>query len=160
MPLRDVSLKIPAGQSLALVGHNGAGKTTFIKLLCGLYQPTEGRILLDGKDLSTLPPDAVRKRMGVVFQDFGQYQFPCATMCRLAALRIPTTNHGSSGHLNAAVPMNLYAVFRTESKRCSVVGFTKESSCPADSGSGLRCRGRLFAKEADILVLDEPTAAL
>ncbi|MBP6743453.1 MAG: ABC transporter ATP-binding protein, partial [Deltaproteobacteria bacterium] len=73
--LRGINLFIPAGQSLALVGHNGAGKTTFIKLLSGLYQPTEGRILLDGQDLRTLPEEVLQRRIGVVFQDFNQYQF-------------------------------------------------------------------------------------
>src|SRR5439155_25647908 len=72
--LHDVSLHGPTGQSLALVGHNGAGKTTFIKLLTRLYDPTEGRILLDGKDLRDWDREKLRKRIGVVFQDFNEYQ--------------------------------------------------------------------------------------
>ncbi|MCK6588803.1 MAG: ABC transporter ATP-binding protein/permease, partial [Polyangiaceae bacterium] len=72
--LRNINLTIPAGQTLALVGPNGAGKTTFIKLLTGLYEPTEGRVLLDGIDLQSLPQDELRRRLSVVFQDFNQYQ--------------------------------------------------------------------------------------
>ncbi len=72
--LRNLDFEIPAGQSLAIVGHNGAGKSTLIKLLCRLYDPTEGRILLDGLDLRKWNLDALRARIGVVFQDFSEYQ--------------------------------------------------------------------------------------
>ncbi len=73
--LRHVHLTISrAASSLALVGENGAGKTTLVKLLTRLYEPTEGRILLDGRDLRAWPPDVLRRRFGVLFQDFNQYQ--------------------------------------------------------------------------------------
>src|SRR5262249_31805622 len=70
--LRDINVFIPAGQSLALVGHNGAGKTTFIKLLTRLYEPTEGRILLDGRDLKSWDEEDLHGRIGVIFQDFNE----------------------------------------------------------------------------------------
>ena len=73
--LRAIDVFIPEGKSLALVGHNGAGKSTFIKLLCGLYEPTEGRILLDGIDLRDWESAELQKRIGVIFQDFNQYHF-------------------------------------------------------------------------------------
>ena len=72
--LRGIDVFVPKGQSLALVGENGAGKTTFIKLLAGLYEPTEGRILLDGRDLRTWDEAELRARIGVIFQDFNEYQ--------------------------------------------------------------------------------------
>src|SRR5258708_9997663 len=72
--LRHVDLVIPAGQSLALVGENGAGKTRLVKLLTRLYEPTEGRILLDGRDLRDWDASALRGRFGVLFQDYNQYQ--------------------------------------------------------------------------------------
>ncbi|MEO6598621.1 MAG: ABC transporter ATP-binding protein, partial [Polyangiaceae bacterium] len=72
--LRHLDLDILPGDSIALVGENGAGKTTFVKLLAGLYEPSEGRIVLDGKDLSTWDPVELRKRFGVLFQDFNKYQ--------------------------------------------------------------------------------------
>jgi ATP-binding cassette subfamily B protein len=73
--LQQVSLHIKPGDSLALVGENGSGKTTLIKLLTRLYSPDNGRILLDGLDLQQWNGDALRARIGVIFQDFGRYQF-------------------------------------------------------------------------------------
>jgi ATP-binding cassette, subfamily B, bacterial len=72
--LDDVSLHLRPGASLALVGENGSGKTTLIKLLTRLYQPTAGRILLDGLDLKDWEESALRQRIGVIFQDFARYQ--------------------------------------------------------------------------------------
>ena len=68
--LSGVCLDIPAGQTLALVGENGAGKSTLVKLLCGLYQPTSGRILVDGADLADVDPEQWRARVATLFQDF------------------------------------------------------------------------------------------
>jgi ABC-type multidrug transport system fused ATPase/permease subunit len=73
--LNDVSLTLAAGETVALVGRNGAGKTSLVKLLVGLYRPTAGRILLDGVDTATLHPSEVRQRVGVIFQDFVRFQF-------------------------------------------------------------------------------------
>ncbi len=66
--LKDLDLVIPAGQSLAVVGANGAGKTSLVKLLCGLYEPNEGSVLIDGVDLQDLDTDDWRRRLAVVFQ--------------------------------------------------------------------------------------------
>ncbi len=73
--LQGVTLHLPPGSSLALVGENGSGKTTLIKLLTRLYLPDAGRILLDGLDLRRWDAEALRRRIGVIFQDFGRYQF-------------------------------------------------------------------------------------
>ncbi|MCT2587057.1 ABC transporter ATP-binding protein [Actinophytocola gossypii] len=73
--LRHVSLTIPAGSVLALVGENGAGKTTVVKLLAGMYRPTEGRILVDGVDLADLDPTSWRRRLSAAFQDFARFEF-------------------------------------------------------------------------------------
>jgi ABC-type multidrug transport system fused ATPase/permease subunit len=73
--LNDINLQIRPGESLALVGENGSGKTTLIKLLTRLYEPTEGEILLDGLSLTEWSVEALRQRIGVIFQDFGRYQF-------------------------------------------------------------------------------------
>jgi len=72
--LEHINLHLVPGASLALVGENGSGKTTLIKLLTRLYQPTSGRILLDGRDLTEWDEQALRERVGVIFQDFTRYQ--------------------------------------------------------------------------------------
>jgi len=71
--LQDINLVIRPGERIALIGENGSGKTTLIKLLTGLYQPTEGRLTVDGHDISKLPANAWRNKVAVVFQDFMRY---------------------------------------------------------------------------------------
>ena len=71
--VRHVSFRLRAGERIALVGENGAGKTTLTKLLARLYDPTEGRILLDGRDLREYDLASVRRAIGVIFQDFVRY---------------------------------------------------------------------------------------
>ena len=73
--LEDVNLDLEPGSVVAIVGENGAGKTTLVKLLCRLYQPTSGRILVDGVDLARMPPDAWRSRLAGAFQDFFRFEF-------------------------------------------------------------------------------------
>src|SRR5207237_9533077 len=71
--VRDLSFSLRAGEVLALVGENGAGKTTLVKLLARLYDPDEGRILLDGHDLREYDLFELRRNVGVIFQDFVRY---------------------------------------------------------------------------------------
>jgi ATP-binding cassette subfamily B protein len=74
--LRDVSFRLPAGGVVALVGENGAGKTTLVKLLCRMYEPTGGRILVDGVELREMDVDAWRARLAAAFQDFARFELP------------------------------------------------------------------------------------
>src|SRR5207247_4067605 len=73
--LDDVTLRLAPGSVVAIVGENGAGKTTLVKLLCRLYQPTQGRILVDGGELARMPPDRWRSRLSGAFQDFFRFEF-------------------------------------------------------------------------------------
>ena len=157
--LRNIDLFIPAGRSLALVGQNGAGKSTFIKLLTGLYQPTEGQVLIDGLDVSLLPPEVLRQRIAVVFQDFNQYQFSARE------------NVGFGSPLHA---QDVERVQRALSR--GGADFIRELPDGIDTQlgrlfhNGVELSGgqwqrialsRAFMREeADILILDEPTAAL
>ncbi|MFD7247245.1 ATP-binding cassette domain-containing protein [Streptomyces massasporeus] len=72
--LRDSSLHIPAGTTIAVVGENGSGKSTLMKLLCGLYNPTSGRILVDGTDVRTIAPERWRRRVAPLFQDYARFE--------------------------------------------------------------------------------------
>ena len=73
--LKNIDIHISPGEKLAIVGHNGSGKTTFIKLLSGLYSPQSGTITLDGLSLEDWDPQTLHRRLGVIFQDFLRYQF-------------------------------------------------------------------------------------
>jgi ATP-binding cassette subfamily B protein len=73
--LKDVSIELPAGSVVALVGENGAGKTSLVKLLCRFYEPSEGRITVDGVDLARIPAGDWRERIGGAFQDFMRFEF-------------------------------------------------------------------------------------
>jgi ATP-binding cassette, subfamily B, bacterial len=158
--LRHVSLFIPRGQSLALVGQNGAGKTTFIKLLTRLYTPTEGRILLDGLDLQAWDESVLRRRLGVIFQDFNQYQFRFRE----------NVGVGSVEHLEDA-PRVERAVEQGGATEV-LAGLSEGLETPLGRWfkDGVELSGGQWQKvalarafmreEADILVLDEPTAAL
>ena len=73
--LDDVSVELPAGSVVAIVGENGAGKTTLVKLLCKLYEPTSGRILVDGAPLARMPAEDWRSRLAGAFQDFFRFEF-------------------------------------------------------------------------------------
>ncbi|MGW3715684.1 ABC transporter ATP-binding protein [Streptomyces sp. NPDC005133] len=74
--VRGLDLTLPAGSVVALVGENGAGKSTLVKLLCGLYRPTAGRVLVDGRDLTELDAHAWREAVSAAFQDFVRFEFP------------------------------------------------------------------------------------
>ncbi|WP_438033369.1 ABC transporter ATP-binding protein [Sorangium sp. So ce204] len=158
--LRGIDLHIPSGQSLALVGHNGAGKTTFIKLLARLYEPTEGRILLDGKDLRAWEPDALRRRIGVVFQDFNQYQLTLRENVGLGSVEhladeprvARAVAEGGADEVVTVVPGGLDAQ----------LGRWFKGGVELSGGQWQKVAlARAFMREqADILVLDEPTAAL
>jgi len=158
--LRDIDLFLPKGQSLALVGENGAGKTTFIKLLAGLYRPTAGRVLLDGKDLRNWDETALRRRIGVIFQDFNQYQL----------LVRENVGFGSVEHLDDEVRTQR-AVERGGAKELvgglaqgldTQLGRWFKSGAELSGGQWQKVAlARAFMREeADILILDEPTAAL
>ncbi|HKA88908.1 MAG TPA: ABC transporter ATP-binding protein [Haliangiales bacterium] len=158
--LRDINVFIPAGQSLALVGHNGAGKTTFIKLLTRLYEPTEGRILLDGRDLKSWDEEDLHGRIGVIFQDFNEYQLTVRE----------NVGVGSSEHM--AEDLRIRRAVDAGGATEVIAGLKEGLESPLGRWfrEGVELSGGQWQKialsrafmreEADILVLDEPTAAL
>src|SRR6185437_11366614 len=156
--LRGVDLFIPRGQSLALVGHNGAGKTTFIKLLTRLYEPTEGRILLDGRDLRSWEPEALRRRIGVIFQDFNQYQLAARENVGLGSVEhredeeriVRAAGRGGAD----AVIAGLGAGLDTQLGRW----FKEGVELSGGQWQKIALARAFMREEADILVLDEPTA--
>ena len=132
--LERFDLTIPAGASLAIVGQNGAGKTTIAKLLCRLYDPDSGSIEIDGVDLRDLDLAAWRSRLAAVFQDFVRYELT-APRQRRAARR--ARRRGRAGARRAPVPTTWPA-----STPLWPRGTPAASTCPAGSGSGSRWRAR------------------
>ncbi|APF39228.1 ABC transporter ATP-binding protein (plasmid) [Chelatococcus daeguensis] len=157
--IRHLDLEIPAGEVLALVGANGAGKTTLVKLLARLYDPTEGRILLDGRDLRDYDLDMLRSRVGVVFQDFVRFHFTAAENIAI-------------GDIGAAGDRERIAEAADRSLAGAIIarlplGF--EQPLGRRFGGGIDLSGgewqkiaiaRAYMRDAEVLILDEPTSAL
>jgi ATP-binding cassette subfamily B protein len=158
--LRHVDLFIPEGQSLALVGENGAGKTTLIKLLTRLYEPTEGALTLDGKDLASWDKAALLRRFGVLFQDFNQYQLKLGENVALGSVEhredTPRVHRAVERGGAGSVVEGLAAGLETP------LGHWFKDGTELSGGQWQKVAlARAFMREeADILVLDEPTAAL
>ena len=158
--VRNLTFELRAGEILALVGENGAGKTTLVKLLARLYDPDEGRILLDGHDLREYDLFALRANIGVIFQDFVRYHFmPRRTTSRSAASRRATIASASSRPPSAAWP--------TRSSRKLPQGYDQVLGKRFRTGVDLSggewqkiAIARAYMRDAQLLILDEPTAAL
>ena len=144
---------------MGLVGANGAGKSTLVKLLCRLYDPTAGRILVDGVDLRELDPVAWRQRIGVLFQNFAHYQLsvaeniwmgdPCGTAAdpRVAAVAQRT---------------GLDKALRTWPQGLdSLLGRGLHEGTEPSAGQWQQIAlARALLRETDLLIMDEPTSAL
>lgn len=158
--LRHLTLTLAAGEKVALVGHNGAGKTTFVKLMTGLYEPTEGRILVDGVDVRDWDRKQLLARFGVVFQDFNQYQLSLRENVGVGSVpRMEDEPHvlravdlGGATEVIAGLPDGLEAS----------LGHWFRGGVELSGGQWQKIAlARAFMRDdADILVLDEPTAAL
>lgn len=157
--VRHLSLRIRAGEVVALVGENGAGKTTIVKLLSRLYDPTEGRILLDGRDLRDYDLDVLRSRISVIFQDFLRFSFTAGE--NIAAGRIAERDdqtrigHAAERALADAVVAKLPAGYDQR------LGRRFEDGVDLSGGEWQKIAiARAYMRDAEVLVLDEPTAAL
>jgi ATP-binding cassette, subfamily B, bacterial len=158
--LREVSLHLKPGDSLALVGENGSGKTTLIKLLTRLYQPDSGRILLDGLDLKQWDGDALRARIGVIFQDFGRYQFLVGENIGAGDIR----HFEDRQRWEAAAEKGMAREFidRLPQQYDTQLGKWFKGGRELSGGQWQKIAlARAFMRStADLLVLDEPTATM
>ena len=158
--LQQVSLHIKPGDSLALVGENGSGKTTLIKLLTRLYQPDAGRILLDGLDLQQWQGDALRQRIGVIFQDFGRYQFLVGE--NIGAGDIKHFEDRQRWQRAAEMGMAHEFIDKLPQQYDTQLGKWFKDGRELSGGQWQKIAlSRAFMRtNADLLVLDEPTATM
>ncbi len=158
--LSGIDLHVRPGESLALVGQNGSGKTTLIKLLTRLYQPTQGRILLDGLDLKDWDETTLRQRIGVIFQDFARYQMLVGENIGAGDVRA----FDDEARWRAAATQGLAAEFvdTLPAGYHTQLGKWFKDGRELSGGQWQKIAlARAFMRnEADILVLDEPTAAI
>ena len=155
-----INLHLQPGQKLALVGENGSGKTTLIKLLTRLYVPTEGRVLLDGLDLNEWQLDALRDRIGVIFQDFVRYQLKVGENIGVGDV----ANFEARDQQQIATEKGMADLFidRMENGYDTQLGrwFKDGRELSGGEWQKIALSRAFMRKQADILVLDEPTSAM
>lgn len=157
--LRNASFVLKAGEKLALVGENGAGKTTLVKLMARLYDPTEGRILLDGHDLRQYDLKQLRQAIGVIFQDFVRYQLTVGE--NIAVGQISHLHDQSKIEDAAHKSMADSVVHSLENGYDQMLGRKFDKGVELSGGQWQKVAlGRAYMREAQVLILDEPTAAL
>jgi ATP-binding cassette subfamily B protein len=152
-------LRISAGERIAVVGENGQGKTTLVKLIPRLYEPTSGKILLDGIDLREYDMDSLRREIGVIFQDFVHYD-------------MTARENITFGRIESAQDQFRLAEAARKSGACKIIdslphGFDQMLGKRFEDGTDLSggewqkfALARAYLRDAGILILDEPTAAL
>ena len=167
--VRHVSFTLRPGERIALVGENGAGKTTLTKLLARLYDPTEGRILLDGVDLRDYDLASLRREIGVIFQDFVRYDMRFDE--NVGVGEIETVRGYLDNGADAPAPEPL--VYAADQSLASTLlprlpgGYRQMLGRRFDDGVDLSggewqkiALARAYMRDAQVLILDEPTAAL
>jgi len=158
--LNGVTLQILPGESLALVGENGSGKTTLIKLLTRLYEPTGGHIFLDGVELQDWDVEALRQRIGVIFQDFGRYQFSVCENIGAGDVRHidDSVRWAKAAETGMAAPFieDMPEGYETQLGRW----FKGGRELSGGQWQKIALSRAFMRSDADILVLDEPTAAM
>ena len=158
--LEDINLVLHPGETVALVGLNGAGKTTLIKLITRLYDPTEGEILLDGRDLRDYDPKELYTLFGLIFQDFGKYAASAADNIRFGNL---SRKGDAQAVSDAAHRAGADAVIEklSEGYDTQLTRFFDRKGTELSGGEWQKISiARAFYSNADILILDEPTASL
>jgi len=156
---RHLSFTLRPGEKLALVGENGAGKTTLVKLLSRLYDPTEGRILLDGVDLKEYDIAELRMQTGIIFQDFLRYQFTFGQ--NIAVGNIKKVDDQALIERAAALSMADVLAAKLQGGYEQMLGRRFSQGVDLSGGEWQKIAlARAYMRNAELLILDEPTAAL
>ena len=157
--VRHLTFDLKAGEKMALVGENGAGKTTLAKLLARLYEPTEGRIFLDGKDIREYSLSDLRSAIGVIFQDFVRFNFSASDNIAVGRIdersNLPRITQAADDSLATSV------ISKLEEGYDQMLGKRFDKGVELSGGEWQKIAlARAYMREAQILILDEPTAAL
>lgn len=157
--VRHLSFSLQPGEKLALVGENGAGKTTLAKLLARLYEPSEGRILIDGKDLRDYDVHDLRNAIGVIFQDFVRFNFTARD--NIAVGRVEARTDIARIDLAAERSLAEQVISKLELGYDQMLGKRFDKGVELSGGEWQKIAlARAYMRDAQILILDEPTAAL
>jgi len=159
MVLSDVSFRLEPSERLALVGENGQGKTTIVKLLTRLYDPTNGQILLDGTDLREYDVEDLWKEIGVIFQDFMRYDLTASENIAIGRIE----DYGNVFRLRSAAQKSLaeQVIRKLPKGYDQILGRRFEGGVDLSGGEWQKMAlARAYLRDAQLLILDEPTAAL
>ena len=157
--MRHLAFRFEPGERIALVGENGAGKTTLVKLLARLYDPDEGRILLDGVDLRDYDLQSLRRNIGVIFQDFVRYDFIMRENIGVSQVEAL----GDDPRVREAARRSLAdsVAARLEKGYDQMLGRRFEGGVDLSGGEWQKVAlARAYMRDAQVLILDEPTASL
>lgn len=158
--LKDINLVIEPGDTVVLVGLNGAGKTTFLKLLTRLYDPTEGVILLDGRDIREYEPKELYRIFGIIFQDFGKYAFSVSDNIVFGDVH----RERDEGRVREAAEKSGADDFIKALPRgydTPMMRYFEQTGIEPSIGQWQKLSiARAFYADSDIMILDEPTASL
>ncbi len=156
---RHLNFTLKVGEKLALVGENGSGKTTLVKLLARLYDPDEGRILLDGYDLKEYDLSELRQQIGVIFQDFQRFQFTAGDNIAVGDIEAISKQN----ELERAAEQSLAdtVIEKLPLKYSQPLGRRFARGVELSGGEWQKVAlARAYLREANVIILDEPTAAL
>ncbi|MBV8905166.1 MAG: ABC transporter ATP-binding protein [Acidobacteriia bacterium] len=157
--VRDINFRLERGEKLALIGENGAGKTTLVKLLARLYDPTEGRIFLDGIDLREYDIDDLRREIGVIFQDYLRYDMLARENIGFGKLESLADQDLIERAARKSLAQNV--IDRLPNRYDQMVGRRFEGGVDLSGGEWQKfALARAYMRDAQLLILDEPTATL
>jgi ATP-binding cassette subfamily B protein len=157
--LRDFNFTLAPGERIALIGENGQGKTTVVKLITRLYDPTEGQILLDGIDLREYSLDDIHRHIGVIFQDFMRFEMTARE--NIAVGRVDRPNQQNDIEIAAHKSLADTVVSKFANGYDQMLGRRFEGGVELSGGEWQKMAlARAYLRDAQMLILDEPTAAL
>ncbi|MBO0938792.1 ABC transporter ATP-binding protein [Fibrella sp. HMF5335] len=157
--LRGLSFTLKPGEKLALVGENGAGKTTLVKLLARLYDPAEGRILLDGHDIRDYSLDDLRRNIGVIFQDYIRFKMSAGTNIAVGDIDERTNQPRIENSAQRSLADTVIAKLPDGYQQQLGKSFNKGVELSGGEWQKVAL-GRAYMRDAQLIILDEPTAAL